>query len=191
MPGALSGKSAMCEISSVVYEPKGPLEPNSFFCATVTYKAAGENYFTEQTKPSAANKTAAKIIKGSKKNLVVKYTAWAQSPNEPKSADMIQYEKERQKQGNPDTSVAIGKNTTRFQNQACLKCIILRKSENIRQRPAMQEQSFQMSSESTTLTRKDFFRTRLEMVSRKRFRKQLWIRSGNLRKRHKNADSKR
>lgn len=41
MPGALSGKSAMCEISSVVYEPKGPLEPNSFFCATVTYKAAG------------------------------------------------------------------------------------------------------------------------------------------------------
>lgn len=31
MPGALSGKSAMCEISSVVYEPKGPLEPNSFF----------------------------------------------------------------------------------------------------------------------------------------------------------------
>lgn len=67
MPGALSGKSAMCEISSVVYEPKGPLEPNSFFCATVTYKATGENYFTEQTKPSAANKTAAKIIKGSKK----------------------------------------------------------------------------------------------------------------------------
>lgn len=41
MPGALSGKSAMCEISSVVYEPKGPLEPNSFFCATVTYKATG------------------------------------------------------------------------------------------------------------------------------------------------------
>ena len=39
MPGALSGKSAMCEISSVVYEPKGPLEPNSFFSATVTYKA--------------------------------------------------------------------------------------------------------------------------------------------------------
>ena len=74
MPGALSGKSAMCEISSVVYEPKGPLEPNSFFCATVTYKAAGENYFTEQTKLSPANKTAAKIIKGSKKNLVVKYT---------------------------------------------------------------------------------------------------------------------
>lgn len=67
MPGALSGKSAMCEISSVVYEPKGPLEPNSFFCATVTYKATGENYFTEQTKLSAANKTAAKIIKGSKK----------------------------------------------------------------------------------------------------------------------------
>ena len=74
MPGALSGKSAMCEISSVVYEPKGPLEPNSFFCATVTYKATGENYFTEQTKLSPANKTAAKIIKGSKKNLVVKYT---------------------------------------------------------------------------------------------------------------------
>lgn len=74
MPGALSGKSAMCEISSVIYEPKGPLEPNSFFCATVTYKATGENYFTEQTKLSAANKTAAKIIKGSKKNLVVKYT---------------------------------------------------------------------------------------------------------------------
>lgn len=41
MPGALSGKSAMCEISSVVYEPKGPLEPNSFFCAMVTYKATG------------------------------------------------------------------------------------------------------------------------------------------------------
>lgn len=41
MPGALSGKSAMCEISLVVYEPKGPLEPNSFFCATVTYKATG------------------------------------------------------------------------------------------------------------------------------------------------------
>ena len=121
MPGALSGKSAMCEISSVVYEPKGPLEPNSFFCATVTYKAAGENYFTEQTKPSAANKTAAKIIKGSKKNLVVKYTAWAQSPNEPKSADMIQYEKERQKQGNPDTSVAIGKKYDPISESGVLK----------------------------------------------------------------------
>lgn len=72
MPGALSGKSAMCEISSVVYEPKGPLEPNSFFCATVTYKAAGENYFTEQTKLSAANKTSTKIIKRDKKILVVK-----------------------------------------------------------------------------------------------------------------------
>lgn len=47
MPGALSGKSAMCEISSVVYEPKGPLEPNSFFCATVTYKAAGLDTFTQ------------------------------------------------------------------------------------------------------------------------------------------------
>lgn len=121
MPGALSGKSAMCEISSVVYEPKGPLEPNSFFCATVTYKATGENYFTEQTKPSAANKTAAKIIKGSKKNLVVKYTAWAQSPNEPKSADMIQYEKERQKQGNPDTSVAIGKKYDPISESGVLK----------------------------------------------------------------------
>lgn len=121
MPGALSGKSAMCEISSVVYEPKGPLEPNSFFSATVTYKATGENYFTEQTKPSAANKTAAKIIKGSKKNLVVKYTAWAQSPNEPKSADMIQYEKERQKQGNPDTSVAIGKKYDPISESGVLK----------------------------------------------------------------------
>ena len=121
MPGALSGKSAMCEISSVVYEPKGPLEPNSFFCATVTYKATGENYFTEQTKPSAANKTAAKIIKGSKKNLVVKYTAWAQSPNEPKSADMIQYEKERQKQGNPDTSIAIGKKYDPISESGVLK----------------------------------------------------------------------
>lgn len=121
MPGALSGKSAMCEISSVVYEPKGPLEPNSFFCATVTYKATGENYFTEQTKPSAANKTAAKIIKGSKKNLVVKYMAWAQSPNEPKSADMIQYEKERQKQGNPDTSVAIGKKYDPISESGVLK----------------------------------------------------------------------
>ena len=121
MPGALSGKSAMCEISSVVYEPKGPLEPNSFFSATVTYKATGENYFTEQTKPSAANKTAAKIIKGSKKNLVVKYTAWAQSPNEPKNADMIQYEKERQKQGNPDTSVAIGKKYDPISESGVLK----------------------------------------------------------------------
>lgn len=121
MPGALSGKSAMCEISSVVYEPKGPLEPNSFFCATVTYKATGENYFTEQTKLSPANKTAAKIIKGSKKNLVVKYTAWAQSPNEPKSADMIQYEKERQKQGNPDTSVAIGKKYDPISESGVLK----------------------------------------------------------------------
>lgn len=74
MPGALSGKSAMCEISSVVYEPKGPLEPNSFFCATVTYKATGENYFTEQTKLSPANKTSTKIIKRDKKILVVKYT---------------------------------------------------------------------------------------------------------------------
>ena len=62
MPGAFSGKSAMCEISSVVYEPKGPLEPNSFFCATVTYKATGENYFTEQTKLSPANKSAASDI---------------------------------------------------------------------------------------------------------------------------------
>ena len=121
MPGAFSGKSAMCEISSVVYEPKGPLEPNSFFSATVTYKATGENYFTEQTKLSAANKTAAKIIKGSKKNLVVKYTAWAQSPNEPKSADMIQYEKERQKQGNPDTSVALGKKYDPISESGVLK----------------------------------------------------------------------
>lgn len=121
MPGALSGKSAMCEISSVVYEPKGPLEPNSFFSATVTYKATGENYFTEQTKLSPANKTAAKIIKGSKKNLVVKYTAWAQSPNEPKNADMIQYEKERQKQGNPDTSVAIGKKYDPISESGVLK----------------------------------------------------------------------
>ena len=121
MPGALSGKSAMCEISSVVYEPKGPLEPNSFFCATVTYKATGENYFTEQTKPSAANKTSTKIIKRDKKILVVKYTAWAQSPNEPKSADMIQYEKERQKQGNPDTSVAIGKKYDPISESGVLK----------------------------------------------------------------------
>ena len=74
MPGAVSGKSALCEISSVVYEPKCPLEPDSLFCATVTYKATGKNYFTEQTKTSPANKTEAKIIKGDKKTLVVKYT---------------------------------------------------------------------------------------------------------------------
>ena len=96
MPGALSGKSAMCEISSVVYEPKGPLEPNSFFSATVTYKATGENYFTEQTKPSAANKTAAKIIKGSKKNLVVKYIKMQSQKDEESAAAKRNIKQERE-----------------------------------------------------------------------------------------------
>ena len=45
-----------------------------FLSATVTYKATGENYFTEQTKLSPANKTSTKIIKRDKKILVVKYT---------------------------------------------------------------------------------------------------------------------
>ena len=85
MPGAVSGKSTMCEISSVAYEPKGPLEPNTFFSATVTYKATGENYFTEQTKPSPVNKTEAKIIKGGKKTLIVKYTK-THSQNDQESA---------------------------------------------------------------------------------------------------------
>ena len=99
MPGALSGKSAMCEISSVVYEPKGPLEPNSFFCATVTYKATGENYFTEQTKPSPANKTSTKIIKRDKKILVVKYTKMQSQKDEESAAAKrnIKQEKEIEK----------------------------------------------------------------------------------------------
>ena len=99
MPGALSGKSAMCEISSVVYEPKGPLEPNSFFSATVTYKATGENYFTEQTKLSPANKTSTKIIKRDKKILVVKYIKM-QSQKDEESATAkrnIKQEKEIEK----------------------------------------------------------------------------------------------
>ena len=99
MPGAVSGKSALCEISSVVYEPKGPLEPDSLFCATVTYKATGKNYFTEQTKTSPANKTEAKIIKGDKKTLVVKYTkTQIQKDKEPAAAKRnIKTEKETEK----------------------------------------------------------------------------------------------
>ncbi len=99
MPGAVSGKSALCEISSVVYEPKSPLEPDSFFCATVTYKATGKNYFTEQTKTSPANKTEAKIIKGDKKTLVVKYTkTQIQKDKEPAAAKRsIKQEKETEK----------------------------------------------------------------------------------------------
>ena len=99
MPGAVSGKSTMCEISSVAYEPKGPLEPNTFFSATVTYKATGENYFTEQTKPSPVNKTEAKIIKGGKKTLIVKYTK-TQSQKDEESAVIkrnIKQEKEIEK----------------------------------------------------------------------------------------------
>ena len=96
MPGALSGKSAMCEISSVVYEPKGPLEPNSFFCATVTYKATGENYFTEKTKTSPLNKAEAKIIKGSKKILVVKYTRTQTQKDEESPAEKRNVKLERE-----------------------------------------------------------------------------------------------
>ena len=96
MPGALSGKSAMCEISSVVYEPKGPLEPNSLFSATVTYKATGENYFTEKTKTSPLNKAEAKIIKGSKKILVVKYTRTQTQKDEESPAEKRNVKLERE-----------------------------------------------------------------------------------------------
>ena len=99
MPGAVSGKSTLCEISSVVYEPKGPLEQDTLFCATVTYKATGKNYFTEQTKTYPANKTEAKIIKGDKKTLVVKYTkTQIQKDKEPAAAKRnIKLEKETEK----------------------------------------------------------------------------------------------
>lgn len=99
MPGALSGKSTLCEISSIVYEPKGPLEPDTLFCATVTYKATGENYFTEKTKTSPLNKAEAKIIKGSKKILVVKYTRTQTQKDEESAAAKrnIKLEKETEK----------------------------------------------------------------------------------------------
>lgn len=96
MPGAVSGKSALCEISSIVYEPKGKLEPNTFFSATVTYKATGENYFTEQTKTSPANKTEAKIIKGGKKTLVVKYTKNQSQKDEESPAEKRNIKQERE-----------------------------------------------------------------------------------------------
>ncbi|WP_308687161.1 hypothetical protein, partial [uncultured Treponema sp.] len=96
MPGAASGKSAQCEISSVVYEPKGKLEPDTLFYATVTYRAIGENYFTEQTKTSPLNKTEAKIIKGDKKTLVVKYTRTKTQKDEESKAEKRNIKQERE-----------------------------------------------------------------------------------------------
>ena len=109
MPNLTSTEKTKYKVESVVYEPEGPLAPNSFVSATATLKAVNGNYFMPQTKTIRGSKTAPKIIKLSKTVAVVKYSAWVEAKNELSERELKEKNKELGKGEIPHPRVRVAK----------------------------------------------------------------------------------
>jgi len=109
MPNLASTEKTKYKVESVVYEPEGPLAPNTFVTATATLKAVDGNYFMPQTKTIRGSKTAPKIIKLSKTAAVVKYSAWVEAKNELSERELKEKNKELGKGEIPHPRVRVAK----------------------------------------------------------------------------------
>ena len=109
MPNLTSTEKSKYKVESVVYEPEGPLAPNTFAAATATLKAANGNYFMPQTIAIRGNKTAPKIVKLSKTTAVVKYSAWVEAKNELSERELKEKNKELGKGEIPHPRVRVAK----------------------------------------------------------------------------------
>ena len=109
MPNLASTEKSKYKVESVVYEPEGQLEPNSFVSATATLKAVNGNYFMPQTKTIRGSKTAPKIVKLSKTTAVVKYSAWVEAKNELSERELKEKNKELGKGEIPHPRVRVAK----------------------------------------------------------------------------------
>ena len=109
MPNLTSTEKSKYKVESVVYEPEGPLAPNTFAAATATLKAANGNYFMPQTRAIRGNKTAPKIVKLSKTTAVVKYSAWVEAKNELSERELKEKNKELGKGEIPHPRVRVAK----------------------------------------------------------------------------------